>query len=47
LFKEGGIGTFYQLFYALVERAKKADAASRQSSLAQTTQVVQELVHKA
>eukprot|EP00775_Hariotina_reticulata_P002184 gene2184-2502_t len=47
LFKEGGIGTFYPLFYALVERAKKADAASKQGSLAQNTQVVQELVHKA
>lgn len=48
LFKEGGIGTFYPMFYALCERAKKADAASRQpTSLAQNTQVVQELVHKA
>lgn len=48
LFKEGGIGTFYPMFYALCERAKKADAAAKQpASLAQNTQAVQELVHKA
>lgn len=47
LFKEGGIGTFYPLFYALTERARKADAAARQATLAHNSQVVQELVHKA
>lgn len=48
LFKEGGIGTFYPMFYALCERARKAHAAARQpTSLAQNTQAVQELVHKA
>eukprot|EP00882_Tetradesmus_deserticola_P002287 GHRQ01002441.1.p1 GENE.GHRQ01002441.1~~GHRQ01002441.1.p1 ORF type:complete len:213 (+),score=79.22 GHRQ01002441.1:234-872(+) len=47
LFKEGGIGTVYPLFYALTERARKADAAQRRASLAQTAPAVQELVHKA
>jgi hypothetical protein len=44
---QGGIGTFYPLFYALAERARKADAAQRKASLAQTAPAVQELVHKA
>jgi hypothetical protein len=44
---QGGIGTVYPLFYALVERARKADAAQRRASLAQTAPAVQELVHKA
>ncbi|WIA21976.1 hypothetical protein OEZ85_004333 [Tetradesmus obliquus] len=47
LFKEGGIGTFYPLFYALAERARKAGAAQRQAPLAQAAPAVQELVHKA
>eukprot|EP00879_Flechtneria_rotunda_P001965 GHRR01002139.1.p1 GENE.GHRR01002139.1~~GHRR01002139.1.p1 ORF type:complete len:214 (+),score=59.35 GHRR01002139.1:188-829(+) len=48
LFKEGGIGTFYPMFYALTERAKRIDAAAaKQAPLTQTTQAVQEIVHKA
>lgn len=47
LFKEGGIGTFYPLLYALTERSKRAGLAAQQTSLAHNEQMVGELVHKA
>jgi hypothetical protein len=56
LFKEGGIGTFYPLYYTLVDRTRKAEAAAAAAAAAQqlppagvapNAQVVQELVHKA
>ena len=47
LFKEGGIGTVYPLFYALAERARKADLAARQGTLQQNKEVVDGIVHKA
>jgi hypothetical protein len=59
LFKEGGIGTFYPMYYALGERARKAEAAAAAAAAAQQQQQyyqppppgglqsVQELVHKA
>lgn len=31
-FKEGGIGTFYPLYYTLVERAKQAMAAAQRQA---------------
>lgn len=52
LFKEGGMGTFYPMYYALVDKARKMAAAAAQQpqpppSMEQDKQAVQELVHKA
>lgn len=57
LFKEGGMGTFYPLYYALVDKARKAAAAAAAAPAAPQQQhkpppeaeqqAVQELVHKA
>jgi len=54
LFKEGGMGTMYPLFYALLQRALRHDAAARQQQhqpppspgLAQAQQEVGELQRK-
>lgn len=53
MFKDGGMGTLYPLFYALRQRAQRADAAARQAeatgsnALAANSKMVQEMVHKA
>jgi len=52
LFKEGGMGTFYPMYYALVDKARKMAAAAAQQplpppSMEQDKHAVQELVHKA
>lgn len=51
LFKEGGIGTFYPLYYALADRARRADLAARQAAteqpLQQAQQEVAQMVNKA
>lgn len=58
LFKEGGMGTFYPMYYALVDKARKmaAAAAAQQGggaapppppSMEADKQAVEELVHKA
>jgi hypothetical protein len=53
LFKEGGMGTFYPMYYALVDKARKTAAAAAAQpqwappSMEADKQAVQELVHKA
>lgn len=56
LFKEGGMGTFYPLYYALVDKARKVAAAAAQQQQQQGAPApfpepdkaaVEQLVHKA
>lgn len=45
-FKEGGIGTFYPLYYALLDRARRMQAAATQAPVMEP-EYTQQLVHQA
>lgn len=47
LFKNGGIGTLWPLYYALVQRARRADAAARQAELGAVQQEMQKMANTA
>ena len=46
-FKNGGIGTFYPLFYGLLQRAKRAGAAPKQPDLATVKEEIGKMAHTA
>jgi hypothetical protein len=47
LFKSGGIGTLYPLYYALTQRAKRADAASKVAGKAEVAEEMSKMAHTA
>jgi hypothetical protein len=47
LFKSGGIGTLYPLYYALVQRAKRADAAAKQQAPGVAQEEITKMAHTA